>query len=500
MGMLNGRSIHTVPNNAIYDGSNIIVRKGVLRERPGMTQSASTILTGSPLGFFTTPTMATGAFQEDAFQNDAFQVTASIPPTVLIVATTRKIYVFYGGILNDSSGVNTLQASLGQHSRFTSILIGTPLILNVFHVNGIDPLMGYNTDTGVFEVVVGTPTPPIMSDIATIGDSLIGLVPPYQVRWSNIREPTQWPELNVKSLSETRDAVIGISPIGYNGGTLYKEYSIWNIVITGNSGSGYFRFDWKIDIDGPASSAAIVRGSTADYYMTHGGRVVRWDGSSIMFPADGVWSYVRDTIDRTYSNRIHGAYDPSNDEYWFWYPVLGDSGAVRGCVCVIPPRPQEGIVEHIAFRGYMGHSITAATDTRLDTEKIILGRDAVGVPQIASFEGPDDLGTAITGFWQHGLEGLPVGPNAARLEQAESYFQRGASHGNVDLKIVTSNLLDNDVGTVSAAQTISLASSTKVFDIKGVDSRGRFVGPRYEFTTPITLRYKGVELRFLDRG
>jgi len=506
LGILHGRPINTVPPNAIYDGENVLVRGGLLVNRPGMTQFANSILTGTPLGFFTTPNTATGAFQEDAFQEDAFQLDSSVPSTVLIVATTTNIYIYYGGVFNDITGT-ILTSGLGYHSRFAAILLGSPLKLNLIHVNGVDPNLKWVTGDATFSVMDGSP--PVFSDVANIGDRIVGIVPPYEVRWAPVEDLSTWPALNVRSLAETRDAVVAISSSGLNGGTLYKEYSIWNIVVTGATlDSEALRFDWKVDIDGPASPAAICRGIAAEYYMTKTGRVIKWDGSTIEFPADGVWPHLRGggvhdhngDLDANYANRIHSSYEPTNDEYWFFYPRIGDSGAVKGFVVVIPPRPLEGIQTHIAFRGYLNRSITASTDSRLDTKKIILGEDAA-TAQIFTLEGDDDAGgLEIDGFWQHGISPLPVGPNAARVNEIEPFFERAEGNGEVDVQVVTSNLLDNNTGHVSASRRIDLASVTNVFDIKGVDARGRFAGPRFEFKGPVTIRFKGVELTFLERG
>ena len=52
---------------------------------------------------------------------------------------------------------------------------------------------------------------------------------------------------------------------------------------------------------------------------------------------------------------------------------------------------------------------------------------------------------------------------------------------------------------VEAGQTIDLSKVT-IFDLKTANARGRFIGTRFEFRTPVTIRYKGLDMRNIDRA
>jgi hypothetical protein len=61
-------------------------------------------------------------------------------------------------------------------------------------------------------------------------------------------------------------------------------------------------------------------------------------------------------------------------------------------------------------------------------------------------------------------------------------------------KLVSSNVLDNMSGTLSAGSTIDL-TAIPVKNPIGFNVRGRFLGLRLEWTSAATVRYRGAILR-----
>lgn len=505
LGVIRGMPIHVLPPNALHDSLNICVRDGRLCQRAGMTEFAATLFAGTPTGAIGSNVLGSGAFQEDAFQEDAFQVAASIPSTLSVVGTTTRLYVFYNGTYNDITGVlpgggTNLGGSLDNPNRFAYLALGSPPALNVIMSNGIDVPRTWKLGDPVFTTMVGDP--PKWKDLTTISDRIIGLVDAYEIRWGEFLDLTTWNPENSRILADTTDATVAITNFGTTGGAVYKSNSIWNIVVTGEADSAmFFRFDFKLQIEGPASAASLVNAQKAHYYMTKNGRVGRWDGYSHEWVADGTWPIVRENIDTAYSGRIHGSYEPTNDEIIFYYPKVGDNGECKGMLTVTLPRPMSGIEMHISFPGLSSHPISASTSLTLDLKRIMLFTSAassIGAKAFL-FEGPDDAGTNFEGYWQPGLAAVE-GPNPARTADVEAFLERGSNFGRVTVHAVHSDMLDNPHGTIEAeGQTIEL-STIKIFDLRPLNARGRFVGAYFEFKTPVCIVYKGCDLRIVDRG
>ena len=503
MGVVHGVPSHTLPPNALHTSLNVCIRDGLLVPRPGMTLFASTVLVGRPTGSIGSNVLGSGAFQDDAFQEDAFQVDSSIPATLSVVGTTKRLYVFYNGMYNDITGSlpsgSDLGGSADNPSRFTGLPIGSPPQISIVHSNGIDTPRVWALGDPSF---VTMPDAPLWKDLTTISDRIIGLVGPYEIRWGESLDLDNFPVENSRTLADTTDATVAITNFGTTGGAVYKSNSIWNVVVTDDPvSSRFFRFDFKIQVEGPASAPALVNAQKAHYYMTRNGRVGRWDGYAHEWVADGAWPLIRADLDTDFAGRIHGAYEPTHDEIIFYYPRVGDNGECKGIHTVTLPRPMNNLTDHIGFPGMSSHPISTATSLVLDLKKILVFTSDVATVGAKAYllEGQNDDAERFTGYWQPGLA-MVEGPNPARIGDCEAFFERGPGYGTVTIKAVVSDILDNAGGrVVEAGQTIDL-SKIAIFDLKTADARGRFIGTRFEFRTPVTIRYKGLDMRNIDRA
>jgi len=242
----------------------------------------------------------------------------------MIVITTSKVYSVKdnGVTVTDLSGA--LTANTSQIGRMTTLALGSGGSITNYLVitNGKDTPKKWDGAAASVSAVAGTP--PLWTDITTIDDKIIGIVPPYSISWGATRAIDVWPALNFKLLAETADPLIAIVPGPTpGGGTVYKRDSIWNIVPTGNtSDASAFRFPPAETSDGPASPAAVFRTPYGHARMTANGRVGLWDGTKTTWIADSVWASLRAVY--TYSivdtASMHGWYDPDFDELHFsWH-------------------------------------------------------------------------------------------------------------------------------------------------------------------------------------
>ena len=498
-GTLRNMPIYKIPPEALYSSANVLIRSGFLQPRPGLTQFATTILTGRPTGIFNSVILATAAFQLDTFQADAFQVAGSIPTTLLVVGTTDKIYAYYGGVFNEISGT-TLTALDTQLARFASMALGTPQVLYVLHTNGLDAPRIWDATSGTFSAVSGSP--PTFTDWTNISEHIIGLVPPYNILWGDTQSVTSWPAANIRVLSDTPDALRAIAPLGTTAGVVYKSKSLWNVVVTGSSTeSGYFRFEPRGQYEGPASAAAVVvsERDSAHLYMTDQGRIAYYNGSRFMWVGDGIWPLIQADIDSANVARIFGAYDPQFHIAVFCYPKTGDAGECKGWAIVQLPNHSEGYDGFVTFHGSSDLALSAGGSLTFDTFRALFARSDSGSERVYTWEGANDDGTQFSGHFQTGLLPAP-GIEFFTLEAYETFALRGAGYGTLTVAPVSSHILGTEGGTVGSSKSIDLTNTTEVLGAqKGGNVQGRFFGLRYSFTTPITLRWLGARLSALLR-
>lgn len=467
---------YQLPPDSLRDASNVIYRAGILRPRPGYSQFHSQVFSGTPTG--------------------AYPYLRGAADPVPILATTTRQYAYDGGAWSDKTG--TLQtATTSQAARFTSISLGTPTVSYVIHSNGKDTPTSWS-GSGTFTAAPGSP--PKFTDLCTISDHIIGIVPPYGVQWSNIRSFSTWPTLNVKQAAETPDATVALRPLGQgSNGILYKERSLWGVTYTGASTEATtFRFDFIGFYDGPASAAAVVDVDGLHLYMTPTGRIALFNGSQHQWVADGLWPLIRTDIDTTKSPRVWGFYDPMNHEVHFFYPTLTYSSALRGHVCITLPKADQGIATIGSFPGYLTDELTAGSTVRLTDYKdfcLTAGTTANRSYKFTTDAATDD-GTGFSGYWQTGLIQTP-GRDPFKVEAVETYAERGTGYGSLTVQGIRSYTLAGEGTRMGNPQIINLAGEEPVKDGTGFDAvHGRFLGLRYAFanSSTCTLRFKGASL------
>ncbi len=487
-GTLRGRPVWDVPLDAVWDARNVLVRRGGLQPRPGLTQFSPALLNARPTGGINTTALAAGAFQEDAFQEDAFQLSSGLPTTLIVVATTRGLWAYLGGTFVDITD-SPLTAEAHQLARFTAIEIGGTIW--ILHTNGRDVPRQWDAASLVVSQMTGWPA---FTDWATVSDRIIGIVPPYMVRWGEALSLAAPPTLNARNLADTGDTVVAIRNLGTQRAVVYKTRSIWLVTPQGGSSPRYFRFEYRGPFEGPASPSAVVDVDGLHAYMTVTGRLALFDGFSHLWVVDGIQPILEDELDTSTANRVFGAYNPRDREVYFYYPMKGDNGDLRGLVALILPRPQDGILEPVAFVGTMGFPVSAAVDLRQFDNSVLVFGSVPNQERAYTVGGSDDAGTPITGFWQTGLVPAPS-LDGHRIEAIETLALRGEGYGAIRVRPVFSNLLEREGGTAGPDFVVDLSKDTPPpRDPRGVDIRGQLFGLRYEFVTPVTLRWFGSRL------
>jgi hypothetical protein len=465
-----------LPTHQLRDASNVLTREAILRPRPGYRPFAATTLTGTPTGIF------------------PYYRGANDPVPVL--ATTSRLYAYTGGAWTDVTGA-ALTASTRQLGRFTMLTLGTPPVSWVLHSNGQDAPRRWDGVAGTFTSV--PEGPPVWSDLCTIQDHVIGIVPPYGIQWGSIRALDVWPALNVRQLSDTPDPVVAIRPFGQAGtGVLYKQRSSWFVTYTGAATEAQaFAFQLIGFYDGPASPAAVVDVQGAHILMTSTGRIGVFSGTRMDWVGDLLWPKLRADIAPGEAGRIFGVYDPTYSEVTFVYPSLAAGSAMRGVVVLTVPRPAVGLLESGAFPGLLAGALSAGGTVRLTDlrDQVLVAGTTANRTYEWTTESEQDDAEDFGGFWQTGLVPTP-GMDPFRLEAVEIFAERGVGYGQMQVQAVTSWTLAGD-GTLAEA-AIGRAGDLEAEDEPiradtGLKIHGRFLGLRCSFTAARTshIRFKG---------
>lgn len=485
-GVLRGLPPYLSPEDALYDGVNVVLRDGALEARPGLVEFHPSSLGGRVTGALTYTNLSSVAFEPTAFEETAFQTTDAGVSSLLVAVTPTKVWVFYGGAWHDITGA-PLTGGPFDVARITGIQLASTIYVVV--TNGKDAPQQWDSAGATVEPVAGSP--PLWTDICTASDRIIGIVPPYTVRWGNALTLDLWPAQNFRVLSDTLDPIIAVRNLGTLGVVVYKAGSIWIGQPGGQTDASYFQFSIRGFWDGPASPAAVVDVDGAHYYMTTLGRIGYFDGSRHEWIGDGLHPQITDELDEAAASHIFGVFEPRHREVFFYYPRIGDMGLCKGLAVIKVPDEAEGVTRPIAFRGAMSFPLSAGTELRTDGRKALVFSDDDHTAYYLG--GGRDGNQDFSGYWQTGLLVVP-GLDPFRLDGFEVFAERGVGYGALTCKVIKQNLLENPrTSEAAVADAIQLEEIVPT-QPRSADVRGRFFGLRFEFTTPITLRWYGARL------
>lgn len=472
-GMIRSLPSHEIPQDAVFDASNVSLRGGRLTARAGLSEFSSTIFNGRPVG--------------------AFQYQAEDGTRTPVMVTANRIWGYVSGTWTDLTNT-VLTGSANQLARMTILEFSSQTQL--FITNGADVPRVW---TGTGSVSTVDSTSPKFTDVCTTADRIVGIIPPYKIAWGEALTFSVWPTLNARFAAETSDRVVAIQAFGPLGFLLFKEGSLWLGTFVGGSSATSFILQWRRDCEGPAGPGAVCKADGVWVYMTPSGRIAATDGSSFQWIGEGLQPYLNpetgdatSKIDSTNSPRTVASYDPKHQEVTFWYPRTGDGGECKGMVTVSMPKLDFGLPYFACFPGVTAVPISAAMTMRLsDQQDKILAFSSVASTQksYTMASGVGDAGVAFDGSWQTGLQAVQ-GMGQYRMAHLEAYLERLAGYGTVTFKGVTSYALDTPGGTVeTTGKSIDLATAA-VRSETGRDLRGRYFGMRFNFTsasTPIWL-------------
>jgi hypothetical protein len=485
-----------LPDDVVQDSMNVTLLSGKLRSRLGLVAYSNLIFTDKT----DTPSPVIGSFQ-------FIDVTNTKLP---LASTNSRLFQYIPDDWTDITGSVNLNVNTTQ-VRMTSIQTGTHVYL--LYANGLDALK-YKQDQGNLQDITpyvdpdtGPSSIPIFTDLCTSFSRVVGFTPPYTVAWCPAVTDaylnfTNWPALNQVILSDTEDSIVAIGSLGTLGLAIYKEGNIFVGFAQGGSDAAAFRFEHRGAYPGPAGIQAKINAFGGHVYMTNTGRIAFFDGTQHQWIADGLWPFLQDDLDVTYAKNIFGVYNYKTSEVYFWYPKIGDAGALKGMVILNAPYPTAGITTTSYFLGHTDFSCTNGLSTPLfndSTNPFVFGENRVFN---LSKDAYTDNNTAFSCSFTTGLfkpTPLQALPGAQQDKSDiyrpifELYVTRDSSRKTVQLSGIVSNSLETNGTDTEETEIIDL-TTTPINEFVGFNSAGSFIGVKLAWESSAKVEYKGCDV------
>lgn len=465
-------AVNQLTPDTLYASSNVFLRQGKLRERPGLALLNTTVFDAPVIGA-------------------AMAVT---PGSKIVLAVTKsQLYTLMAGNIvwqvdsplsigaNDNSVVDI--AFTETSSQYYALL-----------ASGAAQLHKWADGQGV-SVVANSP---VAKSVCVAARRVVALVHPHTVAWSVTLTIDDWPELASYKIAATNDVGVCVKTLSNLSFVLYKERSIYTARAQAGSDAVGFTFSEPIKIEGPAGVHAVVDVSGAHIYMTKNGRIATFNGTQ--YPewiGDGLWLYLQDDIDPVHAGKIFGVFDYRLHTVLFIYPRRGDDGQMMGMVLINMPLDGSGIEQPAFFLGQsavpLGYGCEARFDDRIDQS--LLFSSTVGDAQSFNFDetyGYDD-GVPFTCSFQTPLMAVP---DMKHFQLSiESFLERARSNGTVTVSGVTLDILENMSGTVDVVspQIIDL-NNNPVQEHMAFNVPARFFGLQYVWQSTSKVRYAGASV------
>lgn len=473
-GTWNSVAANMLSPDALYDSMNVFIRKGKIRERPGLLSLNPTIFDRAVLG----------------------SVMAVTPTDKIMLAITRtQVYTL-------SQSDTTWQSdSVGSYADENAPIDITFIETNNQHVAIIASkgfvLSRWIQGAGVTHITPTLGIIPFAKSVCTSAHRIIALVDPHTIRWSATLTYDEWPALAIAKIAQSNDDAICIRALGTLNFVIYKERSIYIANAQAGSDASAFNIRFMQTVEGPAGVHAVVVSNGTHVYMTKNGRVGVFDGSGfVKWVCDGLWIHLQGDIDPIYAHSIFGVFDYRLHTVTFYYPKRGDSGLIKGMLLINLPLEGSGIETQAAFLGVSQIPVSYGTEMRFNNNidrSIIYGvDDGVGSSYIFDEEVRSDNNTPYQCAIQTGLFPLPNMQH--HHVSVETFLERSDGNGFVMMSGVTSDALENETGTTSTLGQVIDLNHNPVREYFGFDVQSRFFGLKYTWLSDSKVRYAGASL------
>jgi len=483
-GTWNSLAVHAIPLDALYDSQNVFLRRGKLRNRPGMQAVTDTLFDAPVLG----ATLATTPYDKIVLavtKTSLYELSETSSEWAITRNPENLQYAL--------SDVSTIDLALLETSgRYVALIAERSHPL--YQWDGLTRATSHIENSDPYGMV---PSP---SSVCIAARRVIAFTPPHTVQWSATFNHTAWSPLSIYRLAQTGDEGLCIRALSSLSFVVYKDRSIYVARAQSGTDELAFNFAEPIRVEGPAGVHAVVDVSGQHVYMTRSGRVAAFDGTRYpTWLADGLWLFLQDDIDPTYAHMIFGVYDYRLHMIQFVYPKRGDQGKLRGLVLINVPLEGLDVAEgsgklYASFKGTLGIACSMGCEMRFNK---LINRSMLFSHEdflIRSFILDEDTERDNDVSFPCGIQ-LPMQAlqDAQHAQVAvETLVERGKHYGSMLVDGVTSNFLESPSGTIdiTKAHTIDLERDP-VVDIKAFNVPTRFFGLKYRWDSTSNVQYAG---------
>lgn len=475
-------AVNQLSPDALYDSNNVFIRKGKLRERPGLTLLNNSIFDAPVIG---------GAM--------------AVTPTdkVLLAVSKGKLYTLKSTDSLWQTDTTTAFATDDNKVVDVTFLETASQYVAVFASAGYK-LKRWIQGSGAAEITATFGTVPTAISVCTTARRIVALIDPHTVVWSSTLTYDNWTTLAIAKLAQTNDKGICVRTLSNLSFVVYKERSIY--LARAQSGSDAFAFGFAepIIVEGPAGLHAVVIANSTHFYMTTNGRIALFNGSAYpQWIADGLWLYLQDDIDPAYTNKIFGVFDYRLNIIIFFYPRNGDGGLLKGAVIINLPLEGSGVTSFSFFLAQFEKAVSYGYERRFNnvidrtvlfTTGILTVYDTIVLSSTILDElAISDLGTNFTASFQTSLQPLPDMKHYHT--SIEAFLERANGNGSVKVYPVVSDTLENEAGTViQDDNSVIDLNFNPVREYLGFTIQSRFFGLKYEWTSGSKVRYAGTQV------
>src|SRR5215471_2300943 len=480
-GTWNSLAVHSIPQDSLYDSLNIFIRKGKVRNRPGLTLVNRTIFDGPILGG---------------------QMAVTPLEKRLVVFTKSSTYE-----LGESDAtwvyVNSNTFAPSDISVIDTAGIETSNIYAVLVAEQHSALKAWNSilhTTNTITPQSGSDSIPLAKSVCVVVRRVVCLIPPHTVRWSRVFQMDYFPPNAYNKVAQTDDLGICVRSLTNTSFVLYKERSVYVARAREGGDDTAFQFSDPIYADGPAGVRAVIDVQGSHLYMTKNGRIAQFTGANYpQWIADGLWLFLQDDIDPVYASFTTGVYDHRLHTAIFYYPRRGDSGVLKGMVILSLPLEGVDLQQQqqpipAAFRGLSGISVTHAVQSHfnqtIDRSVVFVNEQKGSQSFYLDETAQTDAGQYYDCMMSHALTAMP---DARHTKVSfETFVERQQGYGVLGVEPVISDTLESQDGTVADGKLEYIDLETNPLQsIKAFGVSTRFFGLKYTWRSDSTVRYSG---------
>lgn len=322
-----------------------------------------------------------------------------------------------------------------------------------------------------------------------------GLRAPSSLLISDKDDPGTYAATSRVDLTDTNDTIVAVKALNNQVFAIYKDQSQW--IGVGSPTVYPFTFELRSQAPGPVSPSAVVQAGDNHYYIGQDGNVYVFDGHTAKSIGDNVWLTLQSDINFSKSRRIHGYYDRTWGEIWWFYcsnaieathPDAGIVYSLSSQTFSTPLRFSNQLSCSFDFKNttqITWDDLDAYTWDTLETvypnwdsftinlKSLSIIMSSIGRPYIFGVGELDDGATFEASFT------LPIrdytGPGEmVYCDAVESFWRTTDTQRVVDLQLVTSHILGND-GDLSPKKSFNLNRGERMLS-KYENTNVRFLG------------------------